>query len=56
MDGGRCKETLEFVTENAQTVKRSENGWKGRTELKREAKQGRTEGKQGRDRDRDREG
>lgn len=35
MDGGRCKETLEFVTENAQPAKRSGNGRKGRLELKR---------------------
>jgi hypothetical protein len=31
---------LEFVTENAQTVSRSKNGWKGRTELKGEAEGG----------------
>lgn len=35
MDGRRCKETLEFVTENAQAAKRSGNGRKGRLELKR---------------------
>jgi len=51
MDGERCKEMLEFVTENARTVSRSKNGWKGRTELKGEAERRAAEGKQVRQRE-----